>query len=83
MKHAALPFLFCSLFVCSTYSQDAVEDLAVVTEERLAPTVVERGPHHRVWETTTLVTDAEGLVVTNVGSYVELGTGLHYWDDRS
>src|SRR5437867_3396000 len=67
--------------------QDAVQDIPLTvdglqaTVTRLAPTIVERGPHHRVLETTTLMTDSNGLVTTNTGSYTELATGLHYLED--
>ena len=80
MKHRILPILFCSALSFSSYSQDAAHDLAV-TEVRLAPIIIERGAHHRVWQTATLITDAEGLVTTNTGSYTELATGMHYWED--
>lgn len=42
-----------------------------------APTVIERGPHYRVWQTVTA--HRNGVYLTN--SYVELATGLHYWED--
>jgi hypothetical protein len=46
------------------------------------PVIVERGPHHRVWETyTTAVNDKnEVLIATN--SFTELQTGIHYWDGQ-
>jgi Bacterial Ig domain len=41
--------------------------------------VTERGPHHRVWSKSSWVTNmTERVALTN--SYVELATGLHYWD---
>src|SRR6266496_4650315 len=39
-----------------------------------APTTLETGPHHRVWQTTRV--DAAGQ--TNVSSYTELATGLNF-----
>lgn len=46
------------------------------------PVVVERGPHHRVWEyyTTAINDNREISVVTN--SYTELQTGVNYWDGK-
>jgi hypothetical protein len=38
------------------------------------PTVVEAGPHHRVWQ--RVVSDGLGQFVTN--SFTELSTGLNY-----
>ncbi|MBE7500183.1 MAG: hypothetical protein HS113_07715 [Verrucomicrobiales bacterium] len=44
----------------------------------LGETVVERGPHHRVFETTWRVTDAQGAEALRHGRYTELRNGLHY-----
>ena len=41
--------------------------------------VVERGPHHRVWERVEFQPGPEGRRVRQVRRYVELATGLHYW----
>src|SRR2546425_7982743 len=38
------------------------------------PTIVDIGPHHRVWQTVTV--DEQGQ--TNVSSYTELATGLNH-----
>lgn len=46
-----------------------------------APTVVERGPHHRIWERTITETRPNGRVVERKSSYTELGTGMHYWKE--
>jgi|GEM_PF-759283 len=46
-----------------------------------APTVVERGRDHRVWERVTTNTLHDGRVVTNKSGYVELATGMHYFRD--
>ena len=43
--------------------------------------VVERGPHHRVWERTEHVLSATGRSVPRVHSYIELATGMHYLKD--
>src|SRR5256885_13220222 len=40
------------------------------------PTVVEAGPHERVWQTVSV--DEAGQ--TNVSFYTELATGLNYWN---
>jgi hypothetical protein len=44
------------------------------------PKIVERGPHHRLIETQTSVTDADGFERVVVGSCVELATGMHAQD---
>ena len=40
------------------------------------PTIIEVGPHHRVWQTTSV--DEHGR--TNVSSFTELATGLNFVD---
>lgn len=45
--------------------------------------VVERGPHHRVWQRVVPFTDALGRVSYLTNSYTELATGLHYQDPKS
>ncbi|MEK7707109.1 MAG: hypothetical protein AAB380_03850, partial [Verrucomicrobiota bacterium] len=40
--------------------------------------ITERGPHHRVWERVTTVTDADGKAVSQTNSYTELETGMHF-----
>ncbi len=42
--------------------------------------VVEKGPHHRVWQKIVAERDAEGVERELVHSYTELADGLHYWD---
>jgi hypothetical protein len=39
---------------------------------------VQRGPHSRLWQKTTLTTNQSGDVRTNINSYTELCTGLCY-----
>ncbi len=46
-----------------------------------APVVVERGPSHRVWQRTTYVQTPSGKRLPRVSRYVELATGMHYWED--
>ena len=45
------------------------------------PTIVERGPHHRVWQSTIRSVDEGGRETVRTGGYVELATGLHYWKE--
>ena len=45
------------------------------------PVVVERGPHHRVWERKTVEVLPNGRSITNRSSYTELATGMHYLKD--
>lgn len=47
------------------------------------PTVTERGPHHRVWSRQDVRTLPDGRAVTNVTSFVELGSGIHRWDAQA
>src|SRR6266511_3672345 len=44
--------------------------------------VVDRGPHHRTWRGVTQTTLKDGRVVDRTNSYVELGTGMHFWKDN-
>jgi len=44
-----------------------------------SPTVVERGPHHRIWQWTTLEQWPGGQQIERTNRVVELATGLHYW----
>ena len=46
------------------------------------PRVVDRGPHHRTWETTRAVQTPGGETRTETGSYIELQGGLHRWTDQ-
>jgi hypothetical protein len=43
--------------------------------------VSDRGPHTRVWQKVVAATNQPGQVVTTTNqAYVELATGLNYWD---
>jgi len=42
--------------------------------------IVERGPHHRVWQFTTETKEADGTQTIVTNSYTELATGLCYED---
>src|SRR5437667_844548 len=50
--------------------------LAQTTE----PTAVERGPHHAVWRTVTATRNEVGKLVSETNSFVEVATGLNYWN---
>lgn len=41
---------------------------------------VELGPHHRTWQKIVEVQDENGFLQSRTNSYVELGTGLHRFD---
>jgi hypothetical protein len=43
--------------------------------------VVERGPHHRVWQRVTAQTNHLGRVLYHTNAYTELATGMHYQKD--
>lgn len=47
-----------------------------------APAVIERGPHHRVWERVEQVPGPEGKPVERRHRYEELATGLHFQNER-
>src|ERR1041385_8264945 len=61
------------------HAVSASVDQAVFT----APVISSRGPHHRVWTRTNIVTLPNGLTRTNSSSYVELGSGMHRWDPNA
>ncbi len=42
-----------------------------------APAIIERGPHHRVWERAVYETTRSGQM-PRVHRYTELATGMHY-----
>ena len=44
--------------------------------------IVERGPHHRVWQRTETHTGPDGKQYSIVHSYTELATGMHYLKDE-
>jgi hypothetical protein len=44
------------------------------------PTVVETGPHHRVWEWASTEAGPDGQETVAPHTYTELATGLHYWN---
>lgn len=43
--------------------------------------ISERGPHHRTWSRVTEQPVRDGKVIRQTNSYVELATGMHYWED--
>ncbi len=42
--------------------------------------IVERGEHHRIWESYTPVAAVSGEKIYQTNRVVELASGLHYWD---
>lgn len=50
-------------------------------QERTPFTVVERGPHHRVWQREGVRVLPNGRAITNRSSVVELETGMHRLQD--
>jgi hypothetical protein len=60
-----------------------VVSLSVAASIRASePRVVDRGPHHRTWETTREMPTPDGKTRTETGSYVELQGGLHRWTEQ-
>jgi hypothetical protein len=74
--------LFFVLFAgtCLSALGQGVDVGSDILVSRSAPIVAERGPHHRIWQTATVTVDEDGLLSTNLNSYTELATGLHFWD---
>jgi hypothetical protein len=48
----------------------------IAVDPSISPTVVEVGPHHRIWQTVTF--DDQGGAITN--SYTELATGINIFN---
>src|SRR2546426_577988 len=44
-------------------------------------TIIERGPHHRVIQTTHSAFTASGEKVIETGQYTEVASGLHYLEN--
>ena len=92
MIKSLLSALFvCTVATCSSLGADevtqgSVSDVAqsplagnrVISRTVSPPTVVELGPHHRVWHYITEEVYESGEVVTVPHSYTELTTGMHY-----
>jgi hypothetical protein len=57
--------------------------VAISTASEADYSVVERGPHHRVWAKVTWQTDASGRITARTNSYTELTSGMHYQDPKS
>jgi len=82
---AGLAGLFC---VATTFAQDVASGGAGVSESTgfsatAAPDgtfVVERGANHRLMGRVTTEALPSGKVVTYTNMYVELSSGMHYWD---
>ena len=68
------PLSFIAVLACHANAQ--ISPLALLSSE---PTVVESGPHHRLWQTVSV--DQEGQ--TNVSSFTELATGLNFFNPSS
>ncbi|MBM3882569.1 MAG: hypothetical protein FJ387_23075 [Verrucomicrobia bacterium] len=46
-------------------------------------TILERGPHHRVWECVTVEAEGANAPIAVRHVYTELASGLHRWDERA
>jgi hypothetical protein len=66
-----------SLRVAAADPVNAEEVLVALVDE----TVIERGPHHRVIETTRLVAKAREEPVLTKGRYTDVRNGMHYLRD--
>jgi hypothetical protein len=53
-----------------------------VVDAAPVPTVVERGPHHRVWQRDKFQTLADGRTINQPSRIVDLASGLHYWENQ-
>jgi hypothetical protein len=82
--------LFTVLLIGVSYSPVARSATGASGKQRKTPAdgaanhfVSERGPHHRVWQKVTSITDEQGNTITETNqAYVELATGLHYQNAR-
>jgi len=45
--------------------------------------VAERGANHRVWQRTTYETTPDGKQILQIHKYMELATGLNFWDSNT
>ncbi len=77
MKTSIIVTALLALLVINASAQTASQS---ATKLR-APTsirVVDRGPHHKVWQWETYEQSPEGQIVPHIHQYTELATGLHY-----
>ena len=61
-------------------AQNPQDIQSAAAEVALPPVILDKGPHQQTIQTTTLLTDVDGVVVTNVSSVIALGTGMNYFD---
>ena len=53
-----------------------------LTQKKSEPALTsEKGPHHRVWQTVTETTLPNGKTKNHTNSFVEVQTGMHYFED--
>ncbi|MBI3416760.1 MAG: hypothetical protein HY043_15835, partial [Verrucomicrobia bacterium] len=84
MRLALSLAVICPLLALSLRAQDATQTApaadapVIVKTETLPPVFLDLGQNQQTVQTTTLLTDANGVVTTNVGSYIELAAGMHY-----
>ena len=68
------------LLTLSAVAQEQKTGAADASTEIKPPAIVERGPHHRVWQRTTTEVLPNGRTVERKNSYTELGVGMHRLD---
>ena len=81
MKTSCLVCTLLGLTVLATHAQFATMPTNGNPLTVPAPTafqVVERGENHRVWQKESYNQAPDGTIITNIQSYTDLATGMHY-----
>ena len=74
----ATQFYLCILLLLNLWSLHASPSQLIGYE---TATIVEQGPHHRVIQRLAQYRTSYGKVIKKPSQYVELATGMHYWED--
>jgi hypothetical protein len=82
MKTTSSDFFILALCLCSTSQFASPAFGEALPKSPPSPySVVDRGPHHRVWVKAVFETNQQGQVFVRTNSYTELATGMHYLED--
>src|SRR5437867_285894 len=49
----------------------------------IEPVILDSGPHHRVWQTVTVIADDAGRQILKTNSFTELATGLNWLNPKT
>jgi hypothetical protein len=89
MKTTWLTIALLVLTVIRTQGQNtqlvtpAIASQGMVPNQDTPYAVTERGPNHRVWQRTSYESTPDGKQVPHIHKYVELSTGLNFWDPNT